>query len=75
MFVLFTDYTLRKIMSADDQCIVAMTGRAHCQRQAAFFLFVFLLFSEDPNPDTSAMDVSHIWIPIQFMYIIFKIFK
>ncbi len=37
MFVLLTDYTLRKIMSANDQGIVAVTGRAHCQRQVAFF--------------------------------------
>ncbi len=37
MFVLVTDYTLRNIMSANDQGIVAVTGRAHCQRQVAFF--------------------------------------
>ncbi len=37
MFVLVTDYTLRKIMSANDQGIFAGTGRAHCQRQVAFF--------------------------------------
>ncbi len=36
MFVLVADYTLRKIMSAIDQDIVAVTGRAHCQRQVAF---------------------------------------
>ncbi len=40
MIVLITDYTLRKIMSANDQGIVAMTGRAHCQRQVAFLIFV-----------------------------------
>ncbi len=40
MFVLGTDYTPRKIMSANDQGIVAVTGRAHCQRQVAFFLFL-----------------------------------
>ncbi len=28
MFVLVTDYTLRNIMSANDQGIVAVTGRA-----------------------------------------------
>ncbi len=39
MFVLVTDYTLRKIMSANDQGIVAVTGRTHCQRQVAFFSF------------------------------------
>ncbi len=38
MFVLVTDYTLRNIMSASDQGIVAVTGRAHCQRQVAFLL-------------------------------------
>ena len=37
MFVLVTDYTLRKIMSANDQGIFAVTGRAHCQRQVASF--------------------------------------
>ncbi len=37
MFVLVTDYTLRNIVSANDQGIVAVTGRAHCQRQVAFF--------------------------------------
>ena len=37
MFVLVTDYTLRNIMSANDQGIVAVIGRAHCQRQVAFF--------------------------------------
>ncbi len=37
MFVLDTDYTLRKTVSANDQGIVAVTGRAHCQRQVAFF--------------------------------------
>ncbi len=37
MFVIVTDCTLRKIMSANDQDIVAVTGRAHCQRQVAFF--------------------------------------
>ena len=37
MFVLVTDYTLRKIMSANDQGIFTGTGRAHCQRQVAFF--------------------------------------
>ncbi len=37
MCVLVTDYTLRKVMSANDQSIVAVTGRAHCQRQVAFF--------------------------------------
>ncbi len=44
MFVLVTDYTLRN-MSANDQGIVAVTGRAHCQRQVAFFflLVVFVL--------------------------------
>ena len=36
MFVLVTDYTLKKIMSANHQGIVAVTGRAHCQRQVAF---------------------------------------
>ena len=36
MFVLVTDYTLRKIMSANDQGIV-VRGRAHCQLQVAFF--------------------------------------
>ncbi len=39
MFVPVTNYTLRKIMSANDRGIVAVTGRAHCQRQVAFFLF------------------------------------
>ena len=39
MFVLITDYTLRKIMSENDQGIVALTGMAHCQRQVAFFKF------------------------------------
>ncbi len=37
MFVLVTDYTLRKVMSTNDQDILAGTGRAHCQRQVAFF--------------------------------------
>ena len=37
MFVLITDCTLRKIMPANDQGIVAATGRAHCQCQVAFF--------------------------------------
>ncbi len=41
MFVLVTDDTLRKIMSSNDQGIIAVTGRAHCQRQVAFF-FCFL---------------------------------
>ena len=40
MFVLVTYYTLRKIMSAHDQGIIAVTGRAHCQRQVAFFNFI-----------------------------------
>ncbi len=39
MFVLVTDYTLRNIMSANDQGIVAVTGRAHCQRQVAFLYY------------------------------------
>ena len=30
MFVLVTDYTVRKIMSANDQGTVAVTGRAYC---------------------------------------------
>ncbi len=34
MFV--TDYTLKKIMSANDQGIVAVTGRAHCELQVTF---------------------------------------
>ncbi len=33
-----SDYTLRKIMSANDQSIFSVTGRAHCQGQDAFFL-------------------------------------
>ncbi len=36
--MLVTDYTLRKIMSSNDQGIIAVTGRAHCQRQVAFFM-------------------------------------
>ncbi len=39
MFVPVTDYTLRKIMSANDQGIFAVTGRAHCQCQVAFYRF------------------------------------
>ncbi len=39
------------------------------------WFFNFFLFSEDPNPDTSAMDVSHIWIPNQSTHILLKIFK
>ncbi len=38
MFVLVTEYTLRKII-ANDQGIVAVTGRAHCQRQVAFLIY------------------------------------
>ena len=46
MIELVTDYTLRKIMalllmSANDKGIVAVTGRAHCQRQVAFFLIYY----------------------------------
>ena len=44
MFVLVTDYTLGKRMSANDQSIFAVTGRAHCQRQVAFFLFFIFLY-------------------------------
>ncbi len=40
MFVLVADYTLRKIISANDQGIIAVTGRAHCQCQVAFFIYV-----------------------------------
>ena len=29
-------------MSANDQAIVAVTGRAHCQRQVAFFVRVLV---------------------------------
>ncbi len=43
MFVPVTDYTLRKIMSANDQGIIAVTGRAHCQRQVALFSAPFRL--------------------------------
>ena len=45
MFVLVTDHTLRKDTSANDQGIVAVTGRAHCQRQVAFFVSKMLFFS------------------------------
>ncbi len=38
MSLLVTDYTLRKIMSANDQGIVAVASRAHCQRQVAFLI-------------------------------------
>ncbi len=44
MFVLVTDYTPRKVVSANDQGILARTGRAHCQRQVAFILFYFYFF-------------------------------
>ncbi len=37
LFVLVTDYTIRKMISANDQGSVAVTGRAHCQHQVAFF--------------------------------------
>ena len=36
LFILVTDYTLKKFMSAYEKGIIAMTGRAHCQRQVAF---------------------------------------
>ncbi len=38
------DYTLRKVMSANDKGIVAVTGRAHCQRQE---LCIFLNENEN----------------------------
>ncbi len=44
MFVLVIDYTLRKMMSAKDEGIVAVTGRAHCQRQVAFFVSVMYMY-------------------------------
>ncbi len=47
--MLVTDYTLRKIMSANDQDIVALTGRAHCQRQVAFFPDVTQLATQIPE--------------------------
>ncbi len=31
-------HSIRNVMSANDQVILAGTGRAHCQRQVAFFL-------------------------------------
>ena len=37
MFLLVTEYTLWKFMSANAQRIVAVTSRVHCQRQGAFF--------------------------------------
>ncbi len=40
MFVLVTDYTLRKVMSVNDQGIIAVTGRPHCQCQVTFFCFM-----------------------------------
>ena len=43
MIVLVTDYTLRNIISTNDEGIVAMTGRAHCQCQVAFFPFGIVL--------------------------------
>ena len=56
MFVLVTDCTLRKIMSANDQGTVAVTGRAHCQRQVAFLIFGMgsfwkILSNENDNRD------------------------
>ena len=36
MNVLITDYTVRKVVSANDQGIVAVTVRAHCQCQVAY---------------------------------------
>ncbi len=37
-----SDYTLGKIVSANRRGIFALTGRAHCQRQVAFFYFFVL---------------------------------
>ncbi len=46
-----TDYTLRKkLMSANAQGVFAETGRAHCQRQVAFFILTSKLFG--PKPPT-----------------------
>ncbi len=48
--VLVTDYTLRKkIMSANAHGIIALTGRAHCQRQVAFLKMglTFISFYHD----------------------------
>ena len=39
LFVLVTDYTLRKTHVSKWSCIFAFTGRAHCQRQVAFLYF------------------------------------
>ncbi len=42
LLILIYDYTLGNIMSANDQGIIAVTGRAHCQRQVAFFTQTFV---------------------------------
>ncbi len=35
---IMSDYTLRKSMSANGYGVIAVTGRAHCQRQVAFVI-------------------------------------
>ncbi len=39
---------LEKFMSANESGIIGVTGRAHCQRQVAFFFLHFILFLTQP---------------------------
>ena len=43
LFAFDTDYTLRKVHDGKLQCIIAVTGGAHCQRQRLSHRAVFFL--------------------------------